>query len=366
MLGRLRKSTSTVVGECDCIFDIDMIFSKLEIKGGITKIKCNDKEKTKEKEVACKTFYNQITIHFEDNVNIKLFNNGKFHICGVKNDKITQKRLEYILDMIDPIRGEIYINPVFFKGVFVYKNRILKPHLDGFVCDNLIKNEKVLIDNGICEIFSLHDKKFLIQRTHENKQKKLYDCFGRYVGKVEYKMIRKSKNLCIKNALYVKKEEFLYDILKSEKYKNKIGELIVEIHKNYSDIDMKDMIKLYYSCCSKKPNIIKKNTINTNYNARMDIKANHYFDRDGLCKLLQTKGINFLYEPSKYPGVKFTILDTKITIFRTGSVLFSKKNEDTTTESIIKELQCLLKEEFIKERKEINNEKNDISIWDLI
>jgi hypothetical protein len=81
----------------------------------------------------------------------------------------------------------------------------------------------------------------------------------------------------------------------------------------------------------------------------------------------ETKNIKYLYEPSKYPGVKFSLLDTKITIFRTGSILFSKKHEQYVIEDILSVLKDMfLEQNFIKSKQTIQNEDTTITIWDLI
>lgn len=366
MFEDLKVSTTTIVGNCDCLFDIDTVFNKINIEGDIIKLKCNDKEKTKDKEITCKTFYNQITIHFGDNVNIKLFNNGKFQISGVKNKEIAIEKLNYILTYISDIKGNILIEPIKYKGVFVYKNKIIKPYEDGYVCENLIKNNKILIDNTACEPFDLIDG-LLIQKTHENKQKKLYDCFGRNIGKVIYHMIRKNKNLCIKNSIYKKIDDTKYDILKSEKYPLKIGELEVIIFNPLENISVDSQVKLYFSCCSKKPFITEIKEANTNYNIKIKLDKEEFIDREALCSLLEEKNIKFIYVPSKYPGVKLTLLDTKITVFRTGSILFSKKNQEVNIHDVLNMLKEFLQEEKILKRKEkIDNQQTDISIWDLL
>ncbi len=366
MFEELKVSTTTIVGNCDCLFDIDTVFSKINIEGDIVKLKCNNKEKTKDKETVCKTFYNQITIHFDDNVNIKLFNNGKFQISGVKDKEIAIKKLRDILSYISDIKGNMLVEPIKYKGVFVYKNKIIKPYEDGYICENLIKNDKILIDNTICESFPLIEG-LLIQKTHEDKQKKLYDCFGRHVGKVIYHMIRKNKNLCIKNAIYKKIDDTKYDILKSEKYLLKIGELEVIIFNPLENISVDSQVKLYFSCCSKKPSIKEIKEANTNYNIKIKLDKEEFLDREAFCSLLEEKNINFIYEPSKYPGVKLTLLDTKITVFRTGSILFSKKNEEVNIQDVLDMLKSFLQEENILKKKEkIDNQQTDISIWDLL
>lgn len=366
MFEELKVSTTTIVGACDCTFDIDTVFNKINIEGDITKVKCNNKEKTKDKESVCKTFYNQITIHFDDNVNIKLFNNGKFQISGVKDKEASIKKLNYILDYISDIKGDISISPDKYKGVYVYKNKILKPYKDGYICDNLVKNDKILIDNNVCEMFDLVDN-ILIQKTHDDKQKKLYDCFGRNVGKVAYHMIRKNKNLCIKNVVYSKISDIKYDILKSEKYSFKIGELDIILYDKVEKISIDDNVKLYFSCCSQKPQIKEIKTANTNYNIKVKLDKEEFIDRQAFCSLLEEKNINYIYDPSKYPGVKVTLLDTKITVFRTGSVLFSKRNEEVDILDVVNMLKSFLEEGgLIKKKEKIDNQEMDVSIWDLL
>lgn len=366
MFGTLKVSTSTIIGVCDCSFDIDLIFSKLEVKDDITKIKCNDKEKTKDSESACKTFYNQITIHFDDNVNLKLFNNGKFQISGIKDAEKSFKRIKILLEHISTIKGDSIVMPVYYKGVYVHKNKIITPHEDGYICDNMIKNQNIIINNNVCSLFEILDKNILIQKNHENKEKLLFDCFGRNIGKVVYNMIRKNKNLCIKNAVYTKKDENTYEIFKSDKYKTKIGEIEIVLFNEYYDIKIDTPVKLYFRCCSQFPTIKEHSIANTNFNIKMNIGKNDFFDRDTFCSVLESKNIKFLYEPSKYPGVKFSILDTKITIFRTGSILFSKKNENVDIQDVLKQLEELFPVDIIKKKHEIVNKENNITIWDLL
>jgi TATA-box binding protein (TBP) (component of TFIID and TFIIIB) len=366
MFEKLKTSTSTIVGICNCTFDIDLIFQKIEVEGNIVKVKCNNKEKTKELQRVCKTFYNQITIHFDNNMNIKLFNNGKFQISGVKDMEDSLAKLELFLSHIETIYGDCEIEPVKYNSVYTYKNKILTPHLDGYRCENLIKGEKILINNKICEPFDLVDGDVLIEKTHTNKVKTLYNCFGKKIGIVSYNMLRKNKNLCIKNAVYTKTTQNTFDILKSEKYRVKIGELELVLE-DYQHIELASNIKLYFRCCSQKPDITQYKIANTNYNIKLKIQKNCYFDRVLFCSYLKEMNINYVFEQSKYPGVKFQLSNTKITIFRTGSILFSKGDESVDIQDVLTQLEKLFEgKNFIKTKMEITNEENDITIWDLM
>jgi TATA-box binding protein (TBP) (component of TFIID and TFIIIB) len=367
MFEQLKTSTSTIVGVCDCIFDIDLIFSKIDVKDDITKIKCNNKEKTKDRESICKTFYNQITIHFDNNMNIKLFNNGKFQISGVKDEKKSLDTLQKFLYHIENIYGHEYVQVTKYNNAYIYKNRVIKPHEDGYICDNLVKNEKILIENKICEPFTLVDYDVLIQKTHTDKEKLLYNCFGENIGFVRYNMIRKNKNLCIKNALYIKKTDKLFEILKSQKYKEKIGDLEIVLKDEVNVAPITGDVKLYFRCCSKKPIIKSYSVANTNYNIKLKMDKDDFFDRNMFCDFLTENKIAYLFEPSKYPGVKLTLLYTKITIFRTGSILFSKGDPDVDMQNVINELENMFKKrQFIKTKQKISNEENNLTIWDLM
>lgn len=204
MLKKLKVSTAVIVGSCSCEFDIDAIYNGLDITDEITSIKCNNKQKLKSKEINCKTFYNQISISIKNKANVKIFANGKFQISGVKSLDSAKENIDFLFNMIKDIKGKITTKPEFYKGLYVYKNKIISKNDKGdYIYSNVIKNGKIIINNNLVEPFD-EVKNTYIQCTHKDKMKILYDGNCKEVGHVEYIMTRKNKNLCIKGCTYEK------------------------------------------------------------------------------------------------------------------------------------------------------------------
>lgn len=125
----LRISTITLISQISSNINLKELYNHLEIndafkfvefgdnpiKGSITK-KVKNPRKKKEK----KYFYNQLTIHiFEDKIiNVKVFNNGRIQMTGLKNksqginslnklvkyiDELTDDRKEKVIDNLNPV-----------------------------------------------------------------------------------------------------------------------------------------------------------------------------------------------------------------------------------------------------------------------
>jgi TATA-box binding protein (TBP) (component of TFIID and TFIIIB) len=376
-------STGIVIGNCNgCLFDIDFIFSNLkiedeEVKGKgkgngatICKLKCNNKEKTKTKELECKTFYNQITIFFTDRVCIKLFNNGKFHASGVQSISQARSKIDYIFDKIKNIEGIVKVKSSSYDNIPLYKDRILKPYRDGYILNNnMIKNYpdggKIIINCNEYVKFDLVENIY-IQFRHKNMKKNLCDIYSNNIGFVEYKMIRKNKNLCIKDCTYIKNDndDNGYDII--NKYGNKIGFLDVHINGKIYENNVPEDIDLYYKCCSVNPVIETINLANINSNIKFLMGSGLSLDREKICKYLYENDIDFIYDSSKYPGIKFTKDKVKVTIFRTGSILFSSPG--VISDEFFSFIKNIFEEnDFIKKKVDIKNIiiDKDISIWDI-
>lgn len=321
----LITTTSILVGETGCEIDIDSVFTSITPDEDIVKIKCNNKEKTKTIQNECKTFYNQISIIFFDNMNLKIFNNGKLQVSGVKDRVLAETRVKNFLNRISTINGDSEIDVVVNNGLFCYKNKILKPFKDGYICHSLIKDDKIFINSYIYKVFPTIPGTF-IQEKHIDKKKNIINCNGESIGNVEYQMIRKNKNLCIKNCTYEINDEKTECAIVNA-YSQKIGVLKISIdsEKIYNPINQK--VKLYFKCCSSTPELKNFKAANVNSNTKIKLCKGEYIDRNMLFLFLQKNNVFCLYEPSKYPGVKFNLNNSKITIFRTGSVLFSSKTD---------------------------------------
>lgn len=125
-MDNLRISTRTAVSTVNSLINLQNLYEELEIDDNIKFIQYKEnlekgtnsklsKQKRKKKEVK-KKFYNQLTLHYFDEklVNVKLFNNGKCQMTGLKyenhgikiiNDIIKliskSKNIEKIVDNVD-------------------------------------------------------------------------------------------------------------------------------------------------------------------------------------------------------------------------------------------------------------------------
>ena len=126
----LRISTMTQIAEISSKINLNNLYKYLEptdtirylsfgselSKGEITK-KIKKPRKDKEK----KFFYNQITIHifFEKIVNVKIFNNGRIQMTGLKNSEQGKEIIKIFLEEVNKLseeyKKEIYevSNPTF-------------------------------------------------------------------------------------------------------------------------------------------------------------------------------------------------------------------------------------------------------------
>lgn len=361
ILKDLVISTAVIVGECSCEFDIDAIYSHLEITNDVLKLKCNNKEKTKTREIDCKTFYNQISISLKCKANIKLFNNGKFQISGVKNVDKAKEKMEYIFGLIENISGTEEIKPAYYKGLAIYKNRIITKTQNGYICSNMIKNEKIIINSAVCDVFDQCEDTY-IQNNHEDKVKKLYNSNCEEIGRVEYVMIRKNKNLCLKGSTYMKKTEGEYVI--TSRYGTDIGIMKIHIHGAIIKSPQVEKITITYNACSQAPKIVDIKIANVNSNTKFIMGECEFLDRDLICDHLRANNINFVYDPCRYAGIKFTYNNAKITIFRTGSILFSSKDIDTETFKYIRNM--FTTNNFIRQNKEdVQKNTDELTIWDI-
>jgi TATA-box binding protein (TBP) (component of TFIID and TFIIIB) len=126
----LRISTMTQIAEISSKIELTNLYKYLEptdtikyisfgselSKGEVTK-KIKKPRKNKEK----KFFYNQITLHifYEKIVNVKIFNNGRIQMTGLKNNKQGIEIIKIFLEEVDKLseeyKSEIYetVNPKF-------------------------------------------------------------------------------------------------------------------------------------------------------------------------------------------------------------------------------------------------------------
>lgn len=113
-MDNLRISTRTAVLTINSLINLQNLYEELEIDDSIKFIQFKEnkekgvnsklsKKKRKNKKEAKKKFYNQLTLHYFDEklVNVKIFNNGKCQMTGLKYEKHGIKIINDIIKLIN-------------------------------------------------------------------------------------------------------------------------------------------------------------------------------------------------------------------------------------------------------------------------
>jgi TATA-box binding protein (TBP) (component of TFIID and TFIIIB) len=369
----LHISNAVITGSTDTTFDLPMIFRFLEIQDPVVKLQFNDQQKEGSGISACKTFYNQVTFSLSNKANVKLFNNGKYQISGVKNLASARSNLETVLKLLPVIKGRIEVEPDVVSKVLCFNGRVLlKNEADIYHCSSgVYKNGFFMIDGNVCVTADFDDRLLVATRHGNEKKKNLYNIDCEYVGFVQYIMKRKNKNLCLKGAYFTKISDTSFLI--HDKFINNvpIGEMNIHVTGNIKDHRVSEKVTLEFSACKGFPQITSMTLANINCNIKFQPNKSVNIDRDLLCKYLADMGVPYNFDPCKYPGVKFSHQNTKITIFRTGSVLFSGKHE--IKDAILWIASVFNENDFVKtaatptpEASEAIEAAEELSIWDIM
>lgn len=366
--GEIKKSSAMIDGTMSSkSFDLNAIYRHMVVGDIVTNLKYNNKKKTVLGEEVCSTFNNQISIKMKNGVNIKIFNTGAFSISGagtvdsaIENARET---LEKILVILRGIRLFTEITPGEYRGFYTYYgNRLLtQSGIEGeYVCDHFIKNGKIIINGEQCVEFDLISGVY-VQVKHKEKRKKLYNNIAVEIGSIFYNMKRRTKSLCIKDCVYVHDQEGIYFIM--NKYGNCIGTLEITITGEAGPIVLPEMVKLVVSVCEQDTVISELKFSNHNCNMQLQLQRGAAINRSKICEYLNQQNIRYTYDPCAYPGVKFAISNVKITVFRTGSVLFSAKKDihEEAYPFVIK----MFENDFIVKTMEEQEEQEELTIWDL-
>jgi hypothetical protein len=372
----LTTSAAVVVGELNSLVDIDAVYRYFQISDDIIQLKCNDKSKTKTSEVECKTFYNQISIKLKNKTNIKIFTNGKFQISGVSINGTSQKDLDNtverakgfinsLLEKIKPITGYVEISPVKQQGLYTYKSHILTFDEEGFFnyTAGVIKDGKIIIGSEACVPFEFVTGTY-VSVKHQEKKKILYNNIGKKVGYIFYNLKRKSKSLSIKDCVYIKIDENRYDII--DKCSNHIGVLEINLDVEVMVVELPELVKVKFSACNPDTCIVTLSISNYNSNVKLILPPGRSINRDLICEQLMKYDVKYTYNASHYPGIKFTYCDTKVTIFRTGSILFSSKIDISL--QVLPFIKKLFETDFIIKKMEVGTpepDEEELSIFDL-
>jgi TATA-box binding protein (TBP) (component of TFIID and TFIIIB) len=331
--GELRKTSATIDGTfTPGIFNLDVVYDYLNITEDITLIKYNGMKKTNLGEEECSTFNNQITVKI-DGVTIKIFKSKTFSLSGAGNADTAIEKAEKTLKKLLNILNEIKITKKVKLGncgmfYTYYNDKIISKVDEKYIFSNTIRNGKAIIGGFSYIEFDLLPGCY-IQEKHKEKKKKLCNNLTEEIGYVEYIMKRKSASLCIKDCVYVLKSPNEYEITNS--YGNFLGIMKIVIFENKAIVPvvLPEYVDLELVASDSHTSLSTIKFSNCNYNMKFLCES---IDRNSVCSYLEDQNIQYTYNPSSYPGVKFKIGEVKITVFRTGSILFSSK-EDVTKEA---------------------------------
>lgn len=363
--GDIKKTSAMIDGSISSNFNLHIIYNHLNVNDEIVYLTYNNKKKFENREEICKTFNNQISIKLLNGINIKIFNTGAFSISGAGNvEHALDNAKDSLNKVLNKIKAISFIREIAPKkdDIFYtfYDNRVITYSTikDVYISKYPFNNNKIIIDGEHYEHFDILPSLY-VQIKHKNKQKKLYNNMAKEVGYIEYITNRKTKSLCIKNCIYQKIDDFNYKII--NKYNNQIGTLKITLLDSSDLVILPENIKLLAEACDKSSYIQEMKFSNCNYNFQLKLKTEEFIDRNLVCDFLTKKSIKYTYDPCSYPGVKFTIFNTKITIFRTGSILFSSKND--IYKDVYPFILSIFKENMICSIIEDSNE--ELTIWDI-
>jgi hypothetical protein len=124
-------STSVISVNTNSIIDIENVFKHIILNNVILGSKFNNNYRGKfyEKKKTG-TIFNQVTIpvyikSILKEVNIKVFNNGKLQITGVKNIFQAEKAVDILIDNIKDLNGFNDINILYHNNIFYNKDEYL-------------------------------------------------------------------------------------------------------------------------------------------------------------------------------------------------------------------------------------------------
>ena len=126
----LRVSTMTLISELTSDINLKKLFDNLSINDKIRYIeygsenqKGEKKNKTARQKTIKKFFYNQITTHIFENkiVNVKIFNNGRIQMTGLKSKEQGINVINILLNEIKILESEI-IKEIFSKEKLEIQN----------------------------------------------------------------------------------------------------------------------------------------------------------------------------------------------------------------------------------------------------
>jgi hypothetical protein len=159
-----------------------------------------------------------------------------------------------------------------------------------------------------------------------------------------------------------------YDITKNN---FKIGVLKITLTADPSLVKIDEKTELNFQVCDPSTEIGELRFSNSNCHTSYIITKGTFINRQLISDYLKSKEIQHTYDPCSYPGIKFTYSNVKVTIFRTGSVIFSSK-VDVNLEAfpfikrMFSEIDVVSHvRQTISSKPEETEEEEELSIWDI-
>ncbi len=337
-------TTIVYIIDIDGFFDLDIIFKYIKINDIILGVKYKKNIKGNIKNTIC--FLNQLTINtfFENkNINIKLFLNGTIQITGTKCTDQLYRLLDYILDNLSNIHGNITITPDIIDDSYnLYNNKLI---IDNKYRPEIlyINNEKLFNFNGLkLEKKYLNGYPILTSYKHILFKKRVFNCNFQEIGYMQYTFKQKYKNLRLVNTELRQVSEFEFEIYR---YNNLIGKINYILHgKLTSPIIYRHSISIEYYGVIGNTSLGDLNIKNMNGTGNILIPTPtnmYYIDLITLYTVLckYEPDLLVIYDNSKYAGLSITLRmfdkKIKISIFSTGKILVFNMNEKSQLEKII-------------------------------
>lgn len=145
----LKISTMVQIGKLDTNIDLENLFKNIELSDKIKYVQYGESYKGKINKPPTNAFFNQVTIHMlsEKVVNMKIFNNGRIQMTGIKKltmgDDVIQLFIDEVNKLSDIKKQEIFDNSILISSKL--ETALINCDFDlGFPIDREKLNDKII------------------------------------------------------------------------------------------------------------------------------------------------------------------------------------------------------------------------------
>jgi TATA-box binding protein (TBP) (component of TFIID and TFIIIB) len=194
----LRVSTMTYISNLNTEIDLKRLFDVVDIDedlkyieyGALNQKGAKSSKSSNSRKTQKKFFYNQITAHiFEGKiVNVKIFNNGKIQMTGIKNEEQGINTLNKVVSKIKKLDKEVLETILTNQDLILEKGKIAMINTD-FDCGFKVKREvlqRLVTDKGYYSSFEPTIYPGVNIKYYFNKDKQnngICNCEGKCNGK---------------------------------------------------------------------------------------------------------------------------------------------------------------------------------------